>query len=89
MSTQVMVIIIVAIAVGGIIRLARIVNGTEHLGRRHRHGGHPLLDPAQPSNGSPQMAASHTRWPPRSKACASAEPRRPNPRENPPWIAPP
>jgi hypothetical protein len=49
MSTQVMVIIIVAIAVGGIIRLARIVNGTEHLGRRHRHGGHPLLDPAQPS----------------------------------------
>jgi hypothetical protein len=49
MSTEIMVIIIVAIAVSGVVRLARIVHGTEHQGRRQRRGGQPLLDPAQPS----------------------------------------
>jgi hypothetical protein len=49
MSTELMVIIIVAIAVSGVVKLARIVHGTEHLSRKHRKGGQPLLDPAQPS----------------------------------------
>jgi hypothetical protein len=48
-STEIMVIIIVAIVVSGLVRLARIAKGTERLGRRGRHGGPALLDPAQPS----------------------------------------
>lgn len=49
MSMEIMVIIIVAIAVSGVVKLARIVTGTERQGRKHRHGAQPLLDPAQPS----------------------------------------
>jgi hypothetical protein len=49
MSTELMVIIIVAIAVSGVVKLARIVHGTEQPGRKHRRGMQPLLDPAQPS----------------------------------------
>ena len=49
MSTQVMVIIIVAIVVGGLVRLARIAKGTERLGRRDRHGAQGSIDLAQPS----------------------------------------
>ncbi len=49
MSTEIMVIIIVAIVVSGVVKLARIANGTERQGRKHRHGPQALLDPAQPS----------------------------------------
>ena len=49
MSTELMVIIIVAIVVSGVVRLARVAKGTEHLGRKHRHAAQALLDPAQPS----------------------------------------
>jgi len=49
MSTEIMVIIIVAIVVSGVVRLARIANGTENQGRRHRHSAQPVIDPAQPS----------------------------------------
>jgi hypothetical protein len=49
MSTEIMVIIIVAIAVSGVVKLARIATGTERQGRKHRHGAQALLDPAQPS----------------------------------------
>jgi hypothetical protein len=49
MSTEIMVIIIVAIAVGGIVRLVRIVHGSENHGRKHRRDGQALPDPTQPS----------------------------------------
>ena len=49
MSTELMVIIIVAIVVSGVVRLARVAKGTEQLGRKHRRGAQALLDPAQPS----------------------------------------
>lgn len=52
MSTEIMVIVIVAIVVSGVVRLARIAKGTDTV----RLGGHgkrldaqSLLDPAQPS----------------------------------------
>jgi hypothetical protein len=48
MTTEIMVIIIVAIAVSGVVKLARIVTGTERHGRKHRRGEQALLDPAQP-----------------------------------------
>lgn len=48
MNGEIMAIIIVAIVVSGIVRLARIKHGVEHPGRRH--GKHQsLLNPAQPS----------------------------------------
>jgi Sec-independent protein translocase protein TatA len=50
MSTEIMVIIIVAIVVSGVVRLARIAKGTDRLPRHHRRkDGQALLDPAQPS----------------------------------------
>lgn len=51
MSTEIMVIIIVAIVASAVVRLARIANGTDRLTRRHlrRHGAQPVIDPAQPS----------------------------------------
>jgi Sec-independent protein translocase protein TatA len=49
MSNEIMVIIIVAIVVSGVVRLARIASGTERQGRKHRRGAQALLDPAEPS----------------------------------------
>lgn len=49
MSTELMVIIVVAIVVSGVVRLARIAHGTDRLGRKNRRGVQPLPDPAQPS----------------------------------------
>jgi hypothetical protein len=48
MSISVTAIVIVAIVVSGVVRLARIKHGTDY--RSYRRGrGQPLLDPAQPS----------------------------------------
>lgn len=51
MSVSVTAIVIVAIIVSGIVKLARIRAGTDHLHGRKRGRGAPqaLLDPAQPS----------------------------------------
>jgi hypothetical protein len=51
MSTEIMVIVIVAIIVSGVVRLARIRAGTDHLHSKHgrRMAEQRLLNPAEPS----------------------------------------
>lgn len=50
MSTEVMIIVVVAIVASAVVRLARIANGTDRIGhKRGRHGAQALFDPAQPS----------------------------------------
>lgn len=49
MSTEIMVIIIVAIVASAAVKMARIANGTDRQGRKHRRAEQALLDPAQPS----------------------------------------
>jgi hypothetical protein len=49
MSTEIMVIIIVAIVASAAVKMARIANGTDRQGRKHNRDGKALPDPAQPS----------------------------------------